>query len=97
MIALVRLIFNTPWMMIAVLVAGVGVFGFYKGWSIEHEAKIVAVAARDAAWQKQIGDATADAEQKIVVALAAAHAVTATPSGKKELVTLCAKDPSCRK
>ena len=97
MIAIFRLIFNTPWLMIAILAAGVGVFGFYKGWSIEHEARIAAVVERDAAWQQQIADANATAEQKIVVALAASQAVTQAPSAKKELVILCAKDPSCRK
>lgn len=97
MIAIFRMIFNTPWLMIAVLVAGTGVFGFYKGWSIEHEARIAAVAERDTAWQQGIADANATAEQKIVVALAAGQAVQQAPSAKKELVILCAKDPACRK
>lgn len=72
MIALVRIIFNTPWLMIAILVAGVGVFGFYKGWSIEHDAKIAAMAARDADWQHKIADANVTYERAVAAAVAEA-------------------------
>jgi hypothetical protein len=96
MIALLRMVTGTPWILIGVLVAGVGTFGFYKGWSIEHERAV----AIDLQWQLKLERANHAAEQeayrRVQEAAEAAAAVAPAGPAAADIERLCDQDPACR-
>ena len=96
MIALGRLILNTPWLMVVLLAVAAGVFGFYKGWSIEHDAKIAAVAARDADWQAKIADANASYERAVAAAVAEAAFRSPVVVTAADVERMCGESAYCR-
>ena len=95
MIALGRLVFNTPWLLALILICASGVFGFYKGWSIEHDAKITAVAARDAEWQRKIAEANVVYEQAVAAAVADAARAPAVVTNA-DVERMCEQSEYCR-
>jgi hypothetical protein len=99
-IAFARIFLGSPWMMIAAAIVAAGTFGFYKGWSIEHDAKVAAIATQDAAWRRVIDQANQDAENetnaRVQAALEASAAVVPAPVDRDGLVRLCNADSACR-
>jgi protein involved in temperature-dependent protein secretion len=100
MIALARLIMGTPWMLTAAAILLAATLGFAKGWSMEHDAKVAAVASRDLEWQLKITQANRlaeeDANARVQAALNAALAIAPTPAGDADLARLCDADDACR-
>jgi hypothetical protein len=100
MLALARLIIGTPWMLTAAAIVLAATLGFAKGWSIEHDAKVAALATQDASWKQAIEKANRDAENdtnaRVQAAADASAAVVPTPAGIDAIIRLCHNDANCR-
>lgn len=100
MIAIIRLIIGNPWFLVAAAIALAASLGFAKGWTMEHDARIAAMATQDIAWRQAIEKANHDAENdanaRVQAALEAAAAVLPAPADGAALAKLCSTDAACR-
>ena len=100
MIAIIRLVIGNPWFLLAAAITLAASLGFAKGWTMEHDAKVAALATQDAAWKQAIEKANREAENdtnaRIQDALTAAAAVVPAGPSIDDLVQLCRNDAQCR-
>jgi hypothetical protein len=100
MLALAGMIAGNRYAMIALAIVLAASLGFAKGWSIEHDAKVAAIATQDAAWRHAIEKANRDAENdanaRVEAALNASAAIVAAPADLSSLKRLCQSDKACR-
>ena len=100
MIAIGRLLLATPWTYVVIAFLASNAFSYSKGWMIEHDAKIAAVAALDADWRSKLETANHEAENEAVKraqeAVEAASRVAPAGPTPADLARLCATDSACR-
>jgi hypothetical protein len=100
MLALAGMIAGNRYAMIAIAIVLAASLGFAKGWSVEHDAKVAAIATQDAAWRQAIEKANRDAENdanaRVEAALNASAAIVPVGPDRSDAVRLCNLDPNCR-
>lgn len=100
MIALGRLLLATPWTYVVIAFLASNAFSFSKGWMIEHDNKIAAVASIDADWRSKLEtanrEAANEANRRAQEATEAASRVVPAGPTARDVERLCEADSACR-